>query len=672
MNKQPERLDNFEQGNNEHLPQLGWNGEINGKVISKAMDLCKERNFARKSAEGTAEEGFAQDKLEKAKFNALTVSGVTTGIAFNNRYLNSLPSKGWRDLAANDDFVSHVADSSFAEKVATGEIDVHGESVENTSYKMGENDHSRRYGLDGVVDAPNKLDQKYLVNGVDKKEDVDTSIPFTLEETSGYKIIKQGDQLKDSPTSVVTEPGQVVFANMADQLAKYGAKENPQVVQNPVTGDLLTEEAFQAKKALHERGLDLNLDVPELTVNTLTEEEQAAKKAEWMRNNPDEAAQDAIEKASNAARNEYRDQVAEEAFQAKKALHERGLDLNLDIPVTEENHIVKGEVRVLSLAEQMQKDAEDRVKKLIEESANRHLDEMSERKVESTKKTLTPEEYLALAEEGLKGCKEAMPKIEKVKEVLAARNEKAKEGLMAMGLGKLGKGLEAWKKVNPKYKIALAITLAGASVATGGLTSILSKGLSAVTFASDAFQKEVERKMKDNEKVNKGMIAAKSILKGIVLALGTSQLISIIGEGIGSAWNHMTPNHGVLPPGAAPIPDHVPAAPAMPVVPDLPTAYEVLPGDNLTKIFSTNVLDHLPGAEGLSHMQKENVIQNLLKLASENPGDKAFATINQFANPDLIHPGNHINLKEVGDAIRHSAIDDKLNTLITHARSLKI
>ena len=129
--------------------------------------------------------------------------------------------------------------------------------------------------------------------------------------------------------------------------------------------------------------------------------------------------------------------------------------------------------------------------------------------------------------------KQSQARMEKIEDAIIVRREKSKENLQKMGLGaSLAKGLEAWGKVRPGYKFALAVTLAGASVATGGMTSVLAKGLSAATFASRQYEKEIATLEKEGKEIKKGMVALKSMGYGILLALGTSQLFSLAGDAI--------------------------------------------------------------------------------------------------------------------------------------------
>lgn len=296
-------------------------------------------------------------------------------------------------------------------------------------------------------------------------------------------------------------------------------------------------------------------------------------------------------------------------------------------------------------------------------------------------------------------AKEAEEKVGAALEALGKQEEEAKKNLEKKGFGSmLAKGLEFFgKEARPGYRLALAVTFAGASVATGGLTSILSKGLSAATFASRQYQKEIALLEKDGKEIDKGMVALKSLGYGVVLALGTSYIISEIASHVngGAIMNSVSEKYSSVKDSLSGffkgLFGSVDAATTLPT-PDLgafnSTAPDVLaqgqhiaseyfiqPGDNLTKIISHELLDKMPEAAGTNH---ENIIQNLLNLAENNPNDKAYASLHKFLNEALqgddkfriIQPGDKVDLAAIKELITKPVDLFNGETLLEHARKL--
>jgi hypothetical protein len=288
----------------------------------------------------------------------------------------------------------------------------------------------------------------------------------------------------------------------------------------------------------------------------------------------------------------------------------------------------------------------------------------------------SPEEYKAIGDEYIEAIKKSNEKIEKVETKLESRKQAGLEKLKNLGLTGLSKGLEGWKNANPKYKFALSIVLAGASVATGGATSIISKAMSAATFSSTFYDKEVKAKQEKGEEVKKGSIALKSIGLGIVAALATSELFShsgeiadYVGEKASLVSGSVKDFFGSLFAGPVPLDPSTLVDPGTTMM-SLPE-YVIQSGDNLTSIISKDVLPFIPGAESLTDFQKENVIQNLLKIAGEHKDMPAFDVINQFTNPNMIHPGQTLDLEAIKKAVSELQMgnfDGK--TLIERAKSL--
>ncbi len=608
----------MENSNNKHsssVEQLGKSGAFDRKQISYAFFNYRNQLNNVKGMEGTNEEEFAQHKARDRKIELLNSAGNTALLGYTSTIGAKLPSFYWKYLSENVDFVSAVKNATEAEN------------------------------------------------------DV---IEFVKQDTSKYTIIKQGDHLKDvGEVKQDGNTGYAVFENMSSQLSKYGKRNDSMSHESHLAR--MSDEAFQAKKALHERGLDINLDTSAITVNNFTQEEQEAKKAEWIKNNPEEAKHDREERDRAAEKYKEVDTVKEEAFQAKKALHETGLDLNLDVSMNEQNA----------------KDASERIAASIEESTKKHLAEMSQEFEKLTSKPLTEGELLLLAEEGLKNCKEAMPKIEKAEAVIEKRTAKAKEGLMALGLKAIDKyrGIKTWKKV--AFGLGLA---AGSAVVGGGVVAVAvavaMKSLGAASTSRGFYEGMLKAEQEDGNDPHKKLLAARSILYGTLLTLGTSALVSNIVEHYQTSHSGGGNSAPGVVTGASNGQGGTPAAlfvgggedasaaapatltpEAREVITEL-NEYIVKPGDNLTKIISTQILDKVEG-ESLTDFQKENIVQNLLKLSARNPDEEMLATIHQFTNPDLIHPGDKINAQQLYDVITKKPIEDfNGQTLLEHARTL--
>jgi hypothetical protein len=122
--------------------------------------------------------------------------------------------------------------------------------------------------------------------------------------------------------------------------------------------------------------------------------------------------------------------------------------------------------------------------------------------------------------------------MERVHALLEKRKKKGIASLLEKGYKGLPKALEIFKGVKPRYKIAMGVALAGASVATGGFTSALSIGLSTLSYSSGFYKKMIDAEMKKNPNVNKSHVAARAIGYGLVTALASSALIAGLFEGV--------------------------------------------------------------------------------------------------------------------------------------------
>ena len=297
------------------------------------------------------------------------------------------------------------------------------------------------------------------------------------------------------------------------------------------------------------------------------------------------------------------------------------------------------------------------------------------------KRRFTPEEYAAQIEIWKKSIEGSEKAVENAEKALQESREKSKKNLEAMGLTKVGKGLEAFKNMSGKKKLLLGIALAGLSVVTGGATSFISTGLSALTFGLRDFDKEKAKAQEKGEVTTKGTML-KSAVTGLVLALGTGALFHLAGDAVSAASQQFSPmmdsiKHFFSPEHAAAASSVVSSSPDIipPVVPDaaiaasipdavmgampsLPTDYVIQPGDNLTNIIREHIFtsaDATSGFNALSHAQQENVIQNFVQSGA-------------FPNPDHIIAGATLDLNSIRDSILQGSVNGE--ALISHASTL--
>jgi hypothetical protein len=321
-------------------------------------------------------------------------------------------------------------------------------------------------------------------------------------------------------------PGEAVFASMASQLSKYG------------------EKAPEGKKENN------SLDFVEYT-----KEDHEAIAQEYT---------DSIIK-SNANPEDYAAELARKVEKSRTLAAEQNSDLTK----------IGGE------SEEIRKFKEDVARYNAKEGdIIRPFEQLTEKTIEE-KKALT-EKFLTLT-------KESAPKVEETQEALKNKQEQSIKKLEGMGLTRVGKALEAFKNMSSKKKLALGIALAGLSVATGGATSFVSTGLSALTFGLRDYDKEKAKAAERGVETDK-MTMLKSAVTGLVLALGTSALFHIAGDAVGAASEKLSPmienlKHFFSPetvaaadslsPGEVIVPvgpDVVPHSPVSTVTPDIATA----------------------------------------------------------------------------------------------------
>lgn len=310
----------------------------------------------------------------------------------------------------------------------------------------------------------------------------------------------------------------------------------------------------------------------------------------------------------------------------------------------------------------------------------------------------TPEEYRALAENYLNKSRESQERVEKVTATLEKREEKASSRLLEMGLTGLVKGLESFKNVKPKHKLAIGLALAGASVASGGLTSVLSKVLSTASYASSHYHEKIKALEEQGVEFDTRKVAVQSLTRGVILALASSELISYLAPNIPGALDTVTekfssvkesvkswflslteatpvesmPIKGLDMERSVPVDHSLSGKESLGtplVVAPLPE-YVIQSGDNLTKIIREQVFKTIPGIENLTDFQKNNIIENLLQQAKEN-STSPFGVINQFSNPNVIQPGKTLDLNEIRQSIigyQHNNFGG--DTFLEHAKKV--
>jgi hypothetical protein len=326
------------------------------------------------------------------------------------------------------------------------------------------------------------------------------TIEFTVEPTEGYKIIKQGDQLRDSLYDVT-------------------GKGKERVI-----------------------------------INNFTEEEQLSKKAEWLASRVDEVQKTIVRPQGGTPIYPSSIDIDLSDIERKAESNEKvGIDLDKmekDAQVAVAAQIEATSARLEKEAEAKKKKAEweingpipnwgedegflrpvngdvEPIKELIgdlskSESVATDLVETTEKK-----RVMTEEERNAQIEIWKKSLESTKVAIENAEKALLARKEKNQENLKALGLTNIEKGLAAWKKVRPGYKMALGLAL-GAS----GLGAV-SVGLSALTFTEKGYREKREALEKEGTLENKYWTLTKSAGIGVLLALGTSQLSHLVGEAV--------------------------------------------------------------------------------------------------------------------------------------------
>lgn len=491
--------------------------QMNWEKLQDAFENFENSKVRFENSRGSTEEDFARFTTRKDLIKLNQIAGLASSMVETHDRVMSIGISNGLALAENKDAVALVAaDMKRQEQV--------------------------------------KEMKALLYDG--KNEDADMSyvemasgIPYgSMSEKKGEWLASRVDEVKRT----ILKPGKAV-----------------QTESSSVDVDLTDIEA----KALKDKQNTV-------TVNTFTDAEQARRKAEWLQDNPGAEENKTIH------------------FEAKKALHERGLDLNLDIPSKNTQDKEKG---FAYDGDKMVEDAKKAVAAQIEETLARFKKEDEEKKKKSEweingpvenwgedpgfvrpvngevepikelvsdlskqetatqvvgktetvekKKRMTEEEYKAQVEIWKKNLEGARVAVENAEKALEESKEKSKKNLESMGLNRIEKGLAAWKKVHPGYKMALGLTL-GAS----GLGAV-AVGLSAVTFTEKVYREKQAALEASGKTENKYWTIGKSAGIGVLLALGSSlagQYVSgVLSEGspsmLDSVRGFFSPAAGIPP-----------------------------------------------------------------------------------------------------------------------------
>ncbi len=314
------------------------------------------------------------------------------------------------------------------------------------------------------------IEDRFILRPVGTVKKPDGLLDFTETKKEDFKTIanEYNQAIESSQKGVNASPTSLSETDAL--IARLEARNSERAAKNGVT---------QAPKK------------SEVTVNNFSADEQAAKKAEWLKNNP---------------RGDEPDEV----------LVRKDAPLDIDLAQMEKSTTAKAPTPL-----DINLDA-------LEAEARRS------KAPEVLPRTIRPvEERKALEEVFKKGVEAAPVRMEQVSRRLEQRQQESQSRLEKLGL-KLKAGADAWKNAKPRYKIALGVTLAGASVATGGLTAVIGanamKLLSASSYASGFYDKILKAEQAKNPNVKKGWIVARSIGYGVIAAYATSTLIGQITE----------------------------------------------------------------------------------------------------------------------------------------------
>jgi hypothetical protein len=622
-------------------------GAMTKEEVAKTVAIFQEkRNSLTKLPPGDTNfwyKSFAYTKQAVETFDAV---GVTEQLAENHAIVTSdSEGKNWKDIVANPSIVQAVKENTQAEKAIL------------------------KAPLDGsrIIIPEGTFSKKSQASLLEK-----TGSSLINEDLSSRHILfKDGDVIpgkESSPLTTASESKIVLKDNGID----FTPDDQKYIIKKTLTPKERNTEAALSEAVTNS-----------VSVNTGDTE---AQKVEWMKAHPEDAKQDTLPVNKMPA-----------SFQIKSEVQPPTYFSSVDIEVGEgapvphdpNNPPVYRSSIDIDLG-QMEADA------LASKRPDFSQNLQGPYKIGKPTVEYSP----ALLKQDFK--KEAMASPERLKDALQkldARREKAEGNLEAKGLTGIAKALDVWGKANPKLRLGLAVALAGASIVSGtALFGIVGTVLSAGTFAANDFAKKMEIAEKTKEGMKTGKEAVKSLVKGIVLAVGTSALFGIAGDAIQTAGDKVfgafdavkdhfavaTPvGVATADPSAMAGIDVSPASAAegfdtskingLDIAPDASVfkEYTIQSGDNLTTIIRDQVIDKIPGTESLTPFQKKNMVQNLLEYANGSKDSPLFSTLNQFTDYDLIKPGQTLDLAQIKDAIS-SHVYDNLNgeTLLDHARKL--
>lgn len=554
---------------------------------------------------GGVGEGFARAKARMSLITMNQVAGVAPYMTKTQSEIQSFNASSGFELMQNQEAVALVvADMRRQEEVQTEKLSLLTVD-ENGVYVLDNEDEAFSEPLSSNI-GELKVPQLGYVKAETATPDSKAPL-YDLDEN----IIRQQAAFDNVPASNIDEegPGKAVFANMADQLSKYGNSieftdesnpsyriiKNDDHIKDGVEENTLDNHSEPTKMESvdinSEKRVDIDLNEVEaralkeeqdkITVNNFTSEEQARKKAEWLASRVEEV-QKTISKPVMGGEYVYPSSVdidlteMEKKAQQDKTLEAKsGWEINGPIENWGED---PGFVRL--------KDGDVApIKELIGELSKQEnvAETVTTTETVEKKRRMSEEEYNAQVEIWRKNLEGAKVAVENAERVLLASREKSQESLKSMGLTNIEKGLAAWKKVRPGYKMALGLTLAASGL---GAVSV---GLSALTFTEKGYSERREALAKEGKKESKYWTLTKSAGIGILLALGTSHLSHLAGEAMSEHMpGIMDKIHGFFGGSTAPAPS--PDSVAISPTPELHSASQGLV-DNMPSVVDASTPD---------------------------------------------------------------------------------
>jgi len=551
-------------------------------------------------------------------------------------------------------------------------------------------------------------------SGVSLDERTEGSLRETLNGEKQNKFIFLPEE--NESVSGSSESGEAVFANIADKISAYGNTQEEKVgaldfVEYPkeshaAIGQEYIDAIAESNAKIGDVGpADAKNGIgSEIKVNNFSASEQEKAKEVWLKNNP----------GSEVTSNNFSDREQEIAVETwLKNNPNAPLDIDLDKIETDAKNGIGSEIKVNNFsASEQEKAKEEWLKnnpgsevtsnnftaKEQEEAKAKWMKDNpgGDKKEDEVFMRRSREDFLKMSERSLEGVKKSMNVLEARKKGVAGR-------LLEKGLTGLVGGLEAFGKVSPRKKAVIGLMFAGASVATGGMTSVLSKGLSTLSFASSHYNEKLKANEASGIETDKRKLAVQSLTRGLILALATSYLISevtkhvdmsavidsaaekvsVLKDGV-REWitgltnsvdtgTALTPGGGdlIVPAGNSLTPSESIVTPdATPGIPPL-SDYIIKPGDNLTKIIREQIIPTIPGTENFTPFQINNMIENYLKESAKYKGLPFFDQINQFLNPNVIQPDVSLDLEKMREGMMSFTYPNLGNiNLVDNAKSL--